>query len=90
MGIQNGKVITGAKTLFFDIPRVKDDPNIPIETKIGEPTIRVNKITKEFFNGISKNIDTIGIKNIIGKQVKIQHKSILKNKINSIDVSEVR
>ena len=82
--------MTGTKTLFFGIPRVKDEPNIPIETKIGDPMISVKSITNEFFKGISKNIDTIGIKNIIGRQVNIQHKIIFKNNISSIDVSEVR
>ena len=82
--------MTGTKTLFFGIPRVKDEPKIPIETKIGDPIISVKSITNEFFKGISKNIDTIGIKNIIGRQVNIQHKIIFKNNISSIDVSEVR
>ena len=82
--------MTGTKTLFFGIPRVKDEPKIPIETKIGDPIISVKSITNEFFKGISKNIDTIGIKNIIGRQVNIQHKIIFKNNISSKDVSEVR
>ena len=65
--------MTDTKTLFFGIPRVKDEPNIPIETKIGDPIISVKNITNEFFKGISKNIDTIGIKNIIGRQVTVSY-----------------
>ena len=76
--------------LFFANPKVNADPKIPIEIKIGVPINKVNKITIEILNGISNNIETIGIKNIIGKQVNIQHEIILKNKTNSIDFSVVR
>ena len=78
--------MTGTKTLFFGIPRVKDEPNIPIETKIGDPMINVKSITNEFFNGISKNIDTIYNYNInIDKLERLTF--LLKNKDCNNDIN---
>jgi len=72
------------------MPKVKADPNKPIEIKTGVPSNRVSNIITELIKGISKSKETNGIKIIIGKHVKIQHEIILKNKINSIDDSEVK
>ena len=72
------------------MPKVNADPNKPIEIKIGVPINKVSNITIEFIKDISKSKETKGIKIIIGKHVKIQHEIILKNKINSIDDSEVK
>tara|TARA_B100001996_G_scaffold338409_1_gene290853 strand:+ start:559 stop:804 length:246 start_codon:yes stop_codon:yes gene_type:complete len=80
----------GTIILFFANPMVNADPNIPIEIKIGVPINKVDRIIKEFINGISNNTDIIGIKNIIGKQVNVQHDIILKNKTNSIGFSDVK
>jgi len=44
----------------------------------------------EFWNEISNNNDTRGIKIITGKQVNTQHDTILKNNTSSIDASEVK
>jgi len=82
--------IIGVKILFLARPSVKADPKIPIDIKIGVPISKVINITKESSKDISKRSETNGMNKIIGRQVNSQHAMILKNKINSTPVLEVK
>ena len=76
--------------LFFAKPNVNAEPKIPIDIKTGDPITNVEIIIKESFIDILKKIETIGINIIMGKHVNNQQEIIFRNKINSIDESDVK
>ena len=76
--------------LFFAKPNVNAEPKIPIDIKMGDPITNVEIIIKESFIDILKKIETIGINIIMGKHVNNQQEIIFRNKINSIDESDVK
>ena len=83
-------MIIGIKILFLERPSVNAEPKIPADKRVGVPIINVSRIIIELLKEISNKIDVNGIKSMIGKHVKNQQHINLKNKISSIDISEVR